>query len=333
MYHLQGTVRTGRPAGRSLTATRYSTGSRVALLFENSIEYIVASFAVYRAGMVLVPLDTSLDPEDIHKILSDCKPSILVLQGRYRRHLARMIPDTLPLVAVVSDKKLTLDSYDIPCLLLSEILETSADDTPVSLSDTIESDAEKHQLAAIFYTSGSTAYPRVSSCRILNLVSNTLGTVEYLRLVAGESVLVILPFYYIYGNSLLLTHVACGGALVIDNRFLYPETVLDTMEQEQVNGFSGVPSNFMILLNNSTFSRRSFPHLRYFTQAGGAMAPEIIRRLLDTFPDKELWIMYGQTRRRANHLFATGADSREVGIYRYSGSGRDGLIWSMSTGR
>jgi len=107
--------------------------------------------------------------------------------------------------------------------------------------------------------------------------------------------MVILPFYYIYGNSLLLTHILTGGTLVIDNRFLYPEIVLDTMEKEKVTGLSGVPSNFMILLNNSTFGTRKLEHLRYFTQAGGAMAPEVVRKLIDTFPRKEIYIMYGQT--------------------------------------
>ena len=75
-------------------------------------------------------------------------------------------------------------------------------------------------------------------------------------------------------GSLLLTHVAVGGRIVIDNRFTYPETVIDTMERERVTGFSGVPSNFMILLDNSTFARRELPHLRYFTQAGAGIVAD-----------------------------------------------------------
>jgi acyl-CoA synthetase (AMP-forming)/AMP-acid ligase II len=67
------------------------------------------------------------------------------------------------------------------------------------------------------------------------------------------------------------------------------------MEREKVTGLSGVPSNFMILLANSTFAKRKFESLRYFTQAGGAMAPEIVKRLMDSFPNKETYIMYGQT--------------------------------------
>jgi long-chain acyl-CoA synthetase len=56
-----------------------------------------------------------------------------------------------------------------------------------------------------------------------------------------------------------------------------------------------VPSNFIILLNNSTMPSRKLEHLRYFTQAGGAMAPEVIKKLMSAFPEKEIYIMYGQT--------------------------------------
>jgi len=62
-----------------------------------------------------------------------------------------------------------------------------------------------------------------------------------------------------------------------------------------VTGFSGVPSNFMILLNNPNFCAEKLPHLRYLTQAGGAMAPEVVKRLMAAFPDREICIMYGQT--------------------------------------
>ena len=93
----------------------------------------------------------------------------------------------------------------------------------------------------------------------------------------------------------MLTHILCGGTLVIENRFAFPQVVLETMIKEDVTGFSGVPSNFMILLNQSDFCSDKLKELRYVTQAGGAMAPEIIKKVMSAIPDKEIYIMYGQT--------------------------------------
>ncbi len=271
-------------------------GSRVAILFENSIDYAVCFFGVLKAGLVAVPMDNSLVPEKLNFVLTDSEAKALLVQSRYRRYLSKIIEDASGLELIVSDKVLKPETIAVPMEKLGDVVGSEVEiEKPVAPDDDDPDDLQRHVLAAVFYTSGSTGLPKGVMLSHLNLVSNTLATVSYLRLKPSDSVMVILPFYYIYGNSLLLTHVAVGGTLVIDNRFMYPEVVLDALEQEKITGFSGVPSHFMLLLNNSTFTKRKLEHLRYFTQAGGAMAPEVIRRLVEAFPQKEAWIMYGQT--------------------------------------
>jgi long-chain acyl-CoA synthetase len=277
-------------------------GARIAILFENSIDYVTCFFAVLKSGHVVVPLDTSANPQTLRGIIQDCGPQVLFCGSRFQRHLPSILGDSSPLKHIVSEKSLKVATPGVQQHVLGD--STGGTDIPSPVRHRLSWDESPSTLAAIYYTSGSTGASKGVMLSHRNLVSNTLGTVEYLRLTETDSVIVILPFYYIYGNSLLLTHVACGGRLVIDNRFLYPEVVLDTMEAEKVTGFSGVPSNFIILLGNSTLKARALPHLRYFTQAGGAMAPEVTQRLMDAFPLKEIWIMYGQTEAapRASYL-------------------------------
>lgn len=289
-----------------LESRGFSRGGRAAILVENSPEYLTAFFAVTGAGLVVVPVDTSLNPEKINFILNDCGAECLIIQSKYERHLEKILAGNTTLKELISDRGFRGYSGRLSHRTMAEILQDTklsaeVDDSWQGKVRYLEYNLAKEsseapaELAAIFYTSGSTGQPKGVMLSHRNLISNTIATVEYLKLTPEDSVIVILPFYYIYGNSLLLTHILCGGRLVIDNRFLYPEVVLDTMEQERVTGFSGVPSNFMILLNNSTFATRKLEALRYFTQAGGAMAPEVVRRLMATFPHKEIYIMYGQT--------------------------------------
>ena len=49
------------------------------------------------------------------------------------------------------------------------------------------------------------------------------------------------------------------------------------------------------LLNKSTLMKRNFPSLRYVTQAGGAMAPSIQKKVARAFAPANLYIMYGAT--------------------------------------
>jgi acyl-CoA synthetase (AMP-forming)/AMP-acid ligase II len=72
-----------------------------------------------------------------------------------------------------------------------------------------------------------------------NLVSNMRSIATYLDLRPSDRMMVVLPFHYIYGRSLLYTHLLSRGSLVIDNRFAFPVAILNTMEQQQVPALPG----------------------------------------------------------------------------------------------
>ncbi len=288
--------------------SRLPSGSRVGLLCENSINYAVGYFAVASSGHVVVPLDTSLKPQQQLGILEDCGAVGLIMSGRFAAAGSVLAGDRSPVELLIGEAEVDGLSASAEVYLLDELTQDAGNLTlPDSIREKVgqlklykipESGLPHNcsdDLAAVFYTSGSTGAAKGVMLSHRNLLSNTVATIEYLRLTSDDSVMVILPLYYIYGNSLMLTHFACGGRLVIENRFAYPKIVLQSMMDQNVTGFSGVPSNFMILLNNGGFSSSSFPHLRYLTQAGGALPPNIIRKLADAFPDREIFIMYGQT--------------------------------------
>ena len=150
-------------------------------------------------------------------------------------------------------------------------------------------------LAALMFTSGSTGQPRGVMVLHANIMANTQSIIQYLSLTADDRIMVVLPFHYCFGTSLLHTHLKVGATLVIDHRFLYPEGELQRMADTECTGLAGVPSHFQILLRRSSLKRRSFPHLRYVQQAGGYLAPVFIRELRKALPQTQVFIMYGQT--------------------------------------
>ncbi|MBU0982766.1 MAG: acyl--CoA ligase, partial [candidate division Zixibacteria bacterium] len=183
--------------------------SRIAVLWENSIEYAIAYFAVTRADHVLVPLDTSANPLTINSILSDADVRVLICQSRYQRHLPKILGESSPLKHIISDRELKVPTEGIARHAFTEIMGdvfAYPESSGTATAQPMTWDDSPNDLAAVFYTSGSTGAAKGVMLSHRNLVSNTLATVEYLRLTAEDSVMVILPFYYIYGNSLLLTH-------------------------------------------------------------------------------------------------------------------------------
>ncbi|MCG8651277.1 MAG: AMP-binding protein, partial [Pirellulales bacterium] len=147
-----------------------------------------------------------------------------------------------------------------------------------------------------------------------NLVANTSSIVQYLKLTSRDSVFAILPFYYSYGNSLLLTHLSAGGRLILASDFVFWNRAVKLMKDQGATGFSGVPSTFAMLFHRSQFASMEFPNLRYLTCAGGALAPAVVTRLRDCVPESELFLMYGQTEATARLSTLMPADvDRKLG--------------------
>ena len=249
-------------------------GERVAIVLENSPEYVIACFGALMAGGVAVPLGQQITGKRLATILNDCRPAILIAP-RLRVESFAGIPEVRDLRAV------------IPMERMGEGNGPAGNPACAGLSG--------NDLALLLYTSGTTGEPKGVMLTHRNLTANAESIVEYLRLSDSDKVMVVLPFHYSYGNSLLTTHLMVGGTLVLENRFVFPNLVLDKIREEQVTGFAGVPSTFAILLNRSNLRNSAFPSLRYVTQAGGAMSPGLARDLREALPGTDVYIMYGQT--------------------------------------
>jgi acyl-CoA synthetase (AMP-forming)/AMP-acid ligase II len=107
--------------------------------------------------------------------------------------------------------------------------------------------------------------------------------------------MVVLPFFYSFGNSVMLTHIAAGATMIVHQSMMYPKVVLDIMQRENVTAISGVPSTFVMLFSTPLVKQYSFPCMRYFAQAGGPLAHKFALEMKNTFPEVDIYIMYGQT--------------------------------------
>ncbi len=264
-----------------LIKNKIKTGDRVLVVIENSIENVAAYYGILKAGGISVEVhDRSAKPE-IEYYLENSGARFCLLSKA-----------TAPKLSGISCKTIIgpETEFDNPGgeYILSSEIDTMSETRPAT-------DVKPEDLAAIVYTSGSTGKPKGVMLTHGNLVANTKSIVAYLGLIPEDRAMSILPFYYVYGKTVLNTHFRSGGSIVINNRFAFPNSVIDEMVKKEVTLFAGVPSTFAILLNRSIFSKTDIPSLRIVTQAGGAMAPALIKRLLEVLKHARLFVMYGAT--------------------------------------
>ena len=266
-------------------------GDRVGLLADNGHAYLTSYFGILKAGACCVALNTGNRAGSHNRLLADAGATALVTRAAHvRRDLPEIVSGLPDLKFVALDR--AAPQWELP----TELGLALAADLAGQRTDRPAVAIGPDDLATILYTSGSTGVPRGVTLLHRNLLANTRQILDYLALTGDDSVLVVLPFHYSFGKSLLLTHTAVGGRLVVDNRFAYPATIVDSLAGHRVSGFSGVPSTYAILAARTDFLTRDLPDLRYLSQAGGGMTPTLTRRLLEAFRDRtRLFVMYGQT--------------------------------------
>lgn len=266
-------------------------GFRGAVLSDDPYEYIVCYFALLMAGGVVVGLNTQTSEKALSYTVNDCGANVLCAHKKFSRVLQASLPLLSSVQAVaVSGRDEAFPGTEIPCSNLTTLLAREHQWYPENAPFMSSCD-----LAQIIYTSGTTGHPKGVMLRHSALTANTESIVQYLKLTENDRVMAVLPFFYSYGNSILLTHIAVGGTLVVNQSFMYPNVILQQMVDHRVTGFSGVPSTYSILLHRSALEKFCFPDLRYLTQAGAAMSPALAQKLQAVFPGTAIYIMYGQT--------------------------------------
>ncbi|MCC7141146.1 MAG: acyl--CoA ligase [Candidatus Eisenbacteria bacterium] len=299
---------------RALRRLGVRRGDRVALLWRNAPEYVAGFYGIQRAGAIAVPVNHSIDARGLLHLLLDSGAQVLIAESAFAAPLRDALNPApgspAPLRHLLSDRPgdWSAEGASIdPGLCLHEIAPMlAAEASDASGSEAAGTDPDGP--AAIIYTSGSTGKPRGAVLSHRNLIANTRSIVSYLALSREDRMMCILPFFYVYGQSLLNTHVWVGGSLIVGSDLLFPNSVLTRMQKEEATGFAGVPSTFAILLNRSKLGQIELPRLRYLTQAGGAMAPEMTRRLIELLPDKQLFVMYGATEASARLSYLHPSD-------------------------
>lgn len=255
-------------------------GDTVLVLWDNGPEYAALYFGIHMAGGVTVPLHPANYAENVRYIATHCHAKMVAAVKRSLVYLDGWWNGP-PVLSSRTDGNSSV--------ALQEVCGTRAANHRPSVT------GRQEDLAMVLYTSGTTGKPKGVMLSNRNLVANTLSILGYLSLEPDDRTLAILPFCYSYGNSLLLTHVAAGASLVIENRFAFVDRALETMRDRQVTGFSGVPSHYSILINRSRFLSLEWPYLRYMTCAGGALPPVHIRKVRKALPHVGMHVMYGQT--------------------------------------
>lgn len=246
-------------------------GERVASWSAKTRLACLMPLAAARAGLIHVPVNPLLKgPQALH-ILSDSGAKLLVTNGAR----ADMLGDGLPSECVVQDIKIG-----------EEVIDSEGQGLPLSI-------AQPDDLAAILYTSGSTGRPKGVMLSHANLWLGAESVASYLGIVPDDRVLAVLPLSFDYGqNQLLSTWYA--GAAVAPLDYLTARDVVKAVARHSATTLAGVPPLWVQLVE-AEWPAETAADLKRLTNSGGALTPSLIGAMRATFPNADIYPMYGLT--------------------------------------
>ncbi|RYX88580.1 AMP-binding protein, partial [bacterium] len=150
--------------------------------------------------------------------------------------------------------------------------------------------------AAIFYTSGTTGFPKGVTLSHHSVLNNGYFIAKRLNYSDKERVCIPVPFYHCFG--MVIGNLACttnGACIVVASEAFEPDKVMKTVAQEKCTSLYGVPTMFIAELDHPDFDKYDFSSLRTGVMAGSPCPNETMKQVQSKMHMKEVAICYGMT--------------------------------------
>ncbi|HWP46984.1 MAG TPA: class I adenylate-forming enzyme family protein [Candidatus Limnocylindrales bacterium] len=257
-------------------------GERIGICCWNSPELVLALFAIWKVGGIVVDINPSFKPEEIIRIVRQCEIKMLITE-KIQRNLWEQISSQF--------ESLTI-------LLTDEGEKGKIREGEKGRREELENRSrggDSPSIACINYTSGTTGIPKGVLLPHKNLIRNAELNIKYFQISARDRTSLVLPLFFGMNKIFLLAHLMVGATVILERNFLSPNSVLASMEAEQVTGLSAVPTVYHTLLSRGDIRRYTLTSLRYFRIGAGQVTPQLIRNLREAFPRVDIYLTYGLT--------------------------------------
>ncbi|KAK4843534.1 hypothetical protein QYF36_009474 [Acer negundo] len=272
-------------------------GNVVALVFPNTLEYVVMFLAVIRCRATAAPLNSAYTAEEFEFYLSDSESKLLIMpQEGIQTAKAAASKLNIPHFTV------TLPDSNFTITLSSSSSSESKSNNTDSIAQLINDSSD---VALFLHTSGTTSHPKGVPLTQLNLASSVLNIISVYKLTESDSTVLLLPLFHVHGLMAgLLSSLAAGAAVTLPaaGRFS-ASTFWSDMVKYNATWYTAVPTIHQIVLERHLSKPEPVSlKLRFIRSCSASLAPSIMSRLEEAFgaPVLEAYAMT-----EASHLMAS----------------------------
>lgn len=278
--------RVAHSAGALSAGVGVATGDRVGILSLNSIRYVEVLAGTVWAGGVVNPVNIRWSPAEVAYSLDDSDTRVLFVDDAFAPMVPKLreLSESLSTVVHFGAGPTSEDT-----LSWSELL---ADAEPIP-----DRSGHGSDLAGIFYTGGTTGFPKGVMLSHTNLLTSCMGglaATASLRQGEDSCALISAPLFHIAGFGNWLQGMIVGVKEVF-LPFFEPKAVLEAVEKHQVTELFLVPTMIQMMLDHPAFAQHDASSIRFLTYGASPISEKLLERTMTELPNARLVQAYGQT--------------------------------------
>ncbi|WP_179999754.1 AMP-binding protein [Acinetobacter sp. YH12239] len=293
----------------SLLKIGLEKGDRLAIWSPNCVEWTIAQFAAFKAGIILVNLNPAYKSYELEYVLNrvSCKGLIIASTFKttnYQEILTQIAPEILHTTnGVLNAEKLPHLKYLIKIddqqhtgfYRFSDLLVEPTSEQLDQLNE-IASGLQFDETINIQFTSGTTGSPKGTMLTHNNILNNGYFVGEAIKLTSQDRVCISVPLFHCFG--MVMGNLACithGSTMIYPSAVFNPLDSLKAIEQEKCTAAYGVPTMFIAMLDHEQFDEFDLTTLRTGIMAGSPCPKEIMKRVIERMHMRDITICYGMT--------------------------------------
>jgi acyl-CoA synthetase (AMP-forming)/AMP-acid ligase II len=254
----------------SLADLGVEPGDRIGLWMKNSLEYILSFYGILKAGAIVVPISTHYGSREMSDQLRITGAKGLIAQENLLTPVMGVLPSLDTLRFTIADGPGELPQGTIS---FNSLLEGST-----GRDRSIGIDPDK-TLAVIPFSSGTTGLPKGVMLTHANLLSNLCQVVQAHEISDQDLMINQLPFFHIYGMTVLMgSSIMSGATQVVASRFRPIDEFLHLFEIHRPTLFFTAPLVIQEFCHHPHVPSMDWSRLRYINTGGAPLSPELQER-------------------------------------------------------
>ncbi|XP_011688623.1 PREDICTED: luciferin 4-monooxygenase-like [Wasmannia auropunctata] len=247
-------------------------GDRIGIATENRLNWLIPVYASYYIGAIVAPYNPMFTEYELQHILNIAKPRIVFVSQRTENLFAKILPKLSWKMELIelNDQPLTTNVRTLTNILNNEPDVDYMKYKPAAIDD------PNRQPLVIVCSSGTTGLPKGVTLSHKNVMAAATKFIkpEYMDTRSDDRILIVLPFYYGYGMSMLL-HGLFGNCILIIMLTFEPQLFLTLVQKYRITYLPVVSSIMTFLAKHPLVDSCDFRSVREIITTGAPLAKDV----------------------------------------------------------